>query len=144
MRRSFITYRMTLINKCTKTSRLVKNEKKSVHLSGIILERVKAGTDYGTYSTAQPDAASKNMMFASVDSQQTCSEHAMNMFRGRAVLPRNEPKIVGFQDEHEGIPCPRMLVQPSRSGSLCHKNFLQIFEHHVRGCRGGCAAEHVS
>ncbi len=32
---------------------------------------VKAGTDYGTYSGAQPDAAAKNMMFASVDSQQT-------------------------------------------------------------------------
>ncbi len=34
---------------------------------------VKAGTDYGTYSAAQPDAAAKNMMFASVDSQQTAA-----------------------------------------------------------------------
>ncbi len=40
---------------------------------------LKAGTDYGTYSAAQPDAAAKNMMFASVDSQQTCCEQAMNM-----------------------------------------------------------------
>ncbi len=30
---------------------------------------LKAGTDYGTYSAAQPDAAAKNMLFASVDSQ---------------------------------------------------------------------------
>ncbi len=66
---------------------------------------LKAGTDYGTYSAAQPDAAAKNMMFASLDSQQTCCEHAMKMFRGRAVLPRNKPKIAGFQDEHKGIPC---------------------------------------
>ncbi len=73
--------------------------------SGPTSHLLKAGTDYGTYSAAQPDAAVKNMMFASVDSQQTCCEHAMNMFRGRAVLPRNEPKIVGFQDEHKGIPC---------------------------------------
>ncbi len=51
--------------------------------------RIKAGTDYGTYSAAQPDSAAKNMMFASVDSQQTCCEHATNMFQGRAVLPRN-------------------------------------------------------
>ncbi len=43
---------------------------------------LKVGTDYETYSTAQPDVAAKNMMFASVDSQQTCCEHAMNMFRG--------------------------------------------------------------
>ncbi len=83
----------------------------------------KAGTDYGTYSAAQPDAAAKNMMFASVDSQQTC-EHAMNMFRGRAVLLQNEPKIFGFQDEHKGIPCRRMLVRPSHGGSLCHKHFF--------------------
>ncbi len=85
---------------------------------------IKAGTDYGTYSAAQPDAAAKNMMFASVDSQQICCEHAMNMFRSRAVLPRNEPKIVGFQDEPKGIPCCRMLVRPSRGGSLCHKHFF--------------------
>ncbi len=85
---------------------------------------LKAGTDYGTYSAAQPDVAAKNMMFASVDSQQTCCKHAMNMFRGRAVLPRKEPKIVGFQDEHKGIPCPRILVWPSRIGSLCHKHFF--------------------
>ncbi len=85
---------------------------------------VKAGTDYGTYSAAQPNAAAKNMMLASVDSQQTCCEHAMNMFRGRAVLPRNESKIVGFQDKHKGIPCRRMLVRPSRGGSLCHKHFF--------------------
>ncbi len=64
------------------------------------------------------------MMFASVDSQQTCCEHAMNMFGGRAVLPRNETKIVGFQDEHKGIPCRRMLVRPSRGGSFCHKHFF--------------------
>ncbi len=100
--------------------------------------------DYGTYSVAQPDAAAKNMMFTSVYSQQTCCEHAMNMFQGRAVLPRNEPKIVGFQDEHIGIPCPRMLVRPSRGGSLCHKHLFANFRNHVRGCRGGCAAEHVS
>ncbi len=79
---------------------------------------LKAGTDYGTYYAAQPDVAAKNMMFASVDSQQTCCEHAMNMLRGRAVLQRNEPKIVSFQDEHKGIPCPRMLVSPSCSGSF--------------------------
>ncbi len=36
---------------------------------------IKAGTDYGAYSAAQPDAAAKNMMFASVDSQQTCYEY---------------------------------------------------------------------
>ncbi len=54
--------------------------------------RFKAGTDYGTYSAAQLDTAAKNMMFPSVDSQQTCGEYAMNMFRGRAVLPQNEPK----------------------------------------------------
>ncbi len=41
---------------------------------------LKAGTDYGTYSAAQPDVAAKNMRFASVNSQQTCCEHAMNMF----------------------------------------------------------------
>ncbi len=64
----------------------------------------KAGTDYGTYSVAQPDTAAKNMMFARVDSQQTCCEHAMNVFRGRAVLLRDKPKMVGFQDEHKGIP----------------------------------------
>ncbi len=69
---------------------------------------LKAGTDYGTYSAAQPDAAAKNMMFAGMYSQQTCCKHAMNMFRGRAVLPQNEPKIVGFQNEHKGIPCHRM------------------------------------
>ncbi len=85
---------------------------------------LKAGTDYGTCSVAQPDAAAKNMMLASMDSQQTCCEHAMNMFRGRAVLPQNEPKIVGFQDEHKGIPCRRMLVWPSCGSSLCHKNFF--------------------
>ncbi len=49
------------------------------------------------------------------------------MFRGRAVLPRNEPKIVGFQDEHKGIPCPRMLIRPSHGGSLCHKHFFANF-----------------
>ncbi len=76
---------------------------------------------------AQSDAAAKNMTFASVDSQPTCCQHAMNMFRGRAVLPWNEPKIVGFQDEHKGISCPRMLVRPSRSGSLCHKHFCANF-----------------
>ncbi len=85
---------------------------------------VKASNDCGTYSAAQPDAAAKNMMFASVDSQQACCEHAMNMFRCRALLPQNEPKIVGFQDEHKGIPSRRMLVRPSRSGSLCHKHFF--------------------
>ncbi len=42
-------------------------------------ETLKAGTDYGTCSAAQPDAAAKNMMFTSVDSQQTCCEHAMNI-----------------------------------------------------------------
>ncbi len=88
---------------------------------------IKAGTDYGTCSAAQLDTAAKNMMFASVDSQQTCREHAMNMFRSRAVLPQNEPKIVGFQDEHKGIPCPRMLVRPSHGGSLCHKHFFANF-----------------
>ncbi len=98
------------------------------------LDCVKAGTDYGTYSTAQPEAAAKNMMFASVDSQQTCCEHAMNMFRDRAVLPRNDPKIVRIQDQHKDIPCRRMLVQPipchrmlvrpSWDGSLCHKHFF--------------------
>ncbi len=36
---------------------------------------LKTGTDYGTYSAAQPDTAAKNMMFASVDSQQTCYEY---------------------------------------------------------------------
>ncbi len=87
----------------------------------------KAGTDYGTYFAAQPDAAAKNMMFASVDSQQTCCEHAMNIFRGRAVLLRNKPKIVGFQDEHKGIPCRRMLVWPSCGGRLCHKHFFSNF-----------------
>ncbi len=86
-----------------------------------------AGTDYGTYSAAQSDTAAKNMMFASVDSQQTCCEHVMNMFRGRTVLLRNELKIVGFQDEHIGVPCCRMLVRPSRSGSLCHKHFFSNF-----------------
>ncbi len=101
---------------------------------------LKAGTDYGTYSAAQPDAAVKNMMFASVDSQQTCCEHAMNMFRGRAVLPQNEPKIVGFQDKHKGIPCRRVLVQPSRGGRSI---FSQTLEHHVRDCHSGCAAEYV-
>ncbi len=65
--------------------------------------------------------------FASVDSQQTCCEHAMNMFQGRAVLLRNAPKIVGFQDEHKGIPCSRMLVRPRRGGSLCHKHFFANF-----------------
>ncbi len=35
----------------------------------IIEKNLKAVTDYGTYSAAQPDAAAKNMMFASVDSQ---------------------------------------------------------------------------
>ncbi len=88
---------------------------------------IKAGTDYGTYSAAQPDAAAKNMMFASVDSQQTCCDHAMNMFRGKAVLPRNKPKIVGFQDKHKGIPCRRMLVWPSHGSSLCHKHFFSNF-----------------
>ncbi len=88
---------------------------------------IKAGTDYGTYSAAQPDAAAKNMMFTSVDSQQTFCEHAMNMFRGRAVLLWNEPKIVGFQDKHKGIPCCRMLVRPSCGGSLCHKHFFSNF-----------------
>ncbi len=92
-----------------------------------ILWDVKAGTDYGTYSAAQPDAAAKNMMFACVDSQQICCKHAMNMFRGRAVLPRNEPKIVGFQDKRKGIPCRRMLVRPSCGGSLCHKHFFANF-----------------
>ncbi len=48
----------------------------------------------------------------------------MNMFRGRVLLLWNEPKIVGFQDEHKGIPCRRMLVWPSPSGSLCHKHFF--------------------
>ncbi len=38
---------------------------------------VKAGTDYGTYSAAQPDAVAKNMMFISVDSQQTCYEYVL-------------------------------------------------------------------
>ncbi len=71
----------------------------------VVAEQLKAGTDYETYSAAQPDVAAKNMMFANVDSQQTCCEHAMSMFRGRAVLPQNEPKIVSFQDEHKGIPC---------------------------------------
>ncbi len=90
-----------------------------------LVANFKAGTDYGTtYSMAQPDAAAKNMMFTSVDSQQTCCEYAMNMFRGRAILPWNEPKIVSFQDEHKGIPCHRMLVQPSRGGSLCYKHFF--------------------
>ncbi len=88
------------------------------------MKNVKAGTDYGTYFVAQPDAAAKNMMFASVDSQQTRCKHTMNMFQGRVVLPRNEPKIVSFQDEHKGIPCHRMLVQLSHSGSLCHKHFF--------------------
>ncbi len=37
----------------------------------------KAGTHYGTHSAAQPDAAAKNMMFASVDSQQTCYEYVL-------------------------------------------------------------------
>ncbi len=68
------------------------------------------------------------MMFANVDSQQTCCEYAMNMFRGRAVLPQNEPKIVGFQDKHKGIPCRRMLVQPSCGGRSI---FSQTLEHHV-------------
>ncbi len=66
---------------------------------------LKASTGYGTCSAAQPHAAAKNMMFAGVDNQKTCYEHAMNMFRGRAVLPRNEPKIVGFLGEHKDIPC---------------------------------------
>ncbi len=57
----------------------------------------------------------------------TVSKHAMNMFRGRAVLTQNEPKIIGFQDEHKGIPCHRILVRPSRGGSLCHKHFFSNF-----------------
>ncbi len=36
---------------------------------------IKAGTDYGTYSAAQPDAAAKNMVFTSVDSQRICYEY---------------------------------------------------------------------
>ncbi len=52
----------------------------------------------------------------------------MSMLRGTAVLPWNEPKIVGFQDEHKGIPCRRMLVRPSRGGSLCHKHFFTNFQ----------------
>ncbi len=48
----------------------------------------------------------------------------MNMFRGRVVLSWNEPKIVGFQDEHKGISCCRILVRPSCGGSLCHKHFF--------------------
>ncbi len=88
------------------------------------LQNIKAGIDYGTYSTAQPNAAAKNMMFTSVDNQQTCCEHAMNMFLGRAVLPWNKPKIVGFQDEHKDIPCRRMLTRPSRGGSLCCEHFF--------------------
>ncbi len=83
----------------------------------------KAGTDYGTYSVAQSDVVANNMMFASVDSQQTCCEHAMNMFRGRAVLPWNEPKF-RFSGRTQSIPCRRMLVQLSRGGSLSHKHFF--------------------
>ncbi len=45
----------------------------------------------------------------------TVSEHAMNMFRGRALLPRNEPKIVGFQDEHRhSLPQNASSAQPRR------------------------------
>ncbi len=84
---------------------------------------------WNMFRGTQPDAAAKNMMFASVDSQQTCCEYAMNMFRGRAVWPRNEPKIVGFQDEHKGIPCPRMLVRPRRGGSLCQLAFFRKFSN---------------
>ncbi len=35
----------------------------------------EVGTDCGTYSAALPDTAAKNMMFASMDSQQTCYEY---------------------------------------------------------------------
>ncbi len=42
-------------------------------------------------------------------------------------MPRNEPKIVGFQDEHKGIPGRRMLVRPRQGGSLCHKQFFTNF-----------------
>ncbi len=72
-------------------------------------------------SAAQPHAAAKNMMFASVDNQQICYEHAMNMFRGRAVLPRNEPKIAGFLGEHKDIPC-RSVDQ------VCQYTFVQTSE----------------
>ncbi len=82
--------------------------------------RLKASTDYGICSAAQPHAAAKNMMFAGVDNQQTCYEHVINMFRGKAALLWNEPKIVGFLGKPKDIPCRSVnrvcqytFVQPS-------------------------------
>ncbi len=82
---------------------------------------IKAGTDYGTYSAAQLHTAGKNMIFASVDSQQTCCEHAMNMFWGRAVLPQKERKIVSFLREHKDIPCCNV-------DRVCQYMFVQTSE----------------
>ncbi len=61
------------------------------------------------------------MMFASVDNQQTCYEHTMNIFRGRAVLPRDEPKIVGFLGKHKDIPCRNV-------DRVCQYTFVQTSE----------------
>ncbi len=50
---------------------------------------IKAGTDYKTCSVAQPDAEAKNMMFASVDSQQTCYEYVPRQSCIAAERPKN-------------------------------------------------------
>ncbi len=56
---------------------LLYNRRKIVVFTpvGYRYSSLKVGTDYETYSTAQPDTAAKNMMFASVDSQRTCCEY---------------------------------------------------------------------
>ncbi len=50
----------------------------------------------------------------------------MYMFRGRAVLLRNEPKIVGFQDEHKGI---HSLLQNASSAQPRRQFVPQAFFH---------------
>ncbi len=50
----------------------------------------------------------------------TCYEYVPR----QSCIAAERTKIVGFQDEHKGIPCRTMLVWPSRGGSLCHKHFF--------------------
>ncbi len=87
-------------------------------MSGLVT--IKAGTDYGTYSAAQPEAAAKNMMFDSVDSQQTCYEYVPR----QSCITAERTKNCRFSGQTQRHSLPQNAGRPSHGSSLCHKHFF--------------------
>ncbi len=101
---------------------------------------LQAGTDYGTYSEAQPDDAAKNIMFASMNSQQTCYEYVSR----QSCIAVECTKNCRFSKQTQRHSLLQNAGSAQLRAAVCATSiFFQTLEHHVPGCRGACAAEHV-